>query len=268
MMEAHWLEGSIMSFIKRVGFFYWPRTILNLVLLISGAGICFCSHAQNVVPPMLMNSAQIQALIAPVALYPDGILAQVVLAARFPVQISKAQALITGYALQPSDQSSRIISQQNWDPSVKALTAFPQVLVSMASHYEWTREVGELYKTRSRDLFQAIQFLRKRAVALGSIQSGADLRVLTNNKGEVIISPSTPEGVVLPQYDPNVVYGAWPYPAYPPAMLSDPAVNIIIFSPIKGAAGMLWALPQWGSSGVVIDQPLYDNFAQRYGVLR
>ena len=241
------------------------QRLFGLFVFLSGVAFWLPAAAQNVVPTMLMRGPQIQALVAPVALYPDGLLAQIVLASRSAIQIAQAQAMSSSYALLPEDKAAEVISRQNWDPSVKVLVAFPAVLSGLANNYEWTREVGELYKTRSRDLLQAIQALRQRALAAGSLQSGPAVKVVTNQNGEITIDPVTPNVVIVPQYDPNLVYGPWPYPASPPASIFGPAVNVLMFAAVNGPTGMLWASPQWGSGGIAINESAYKGFAQRYG---
>src|SRR5271166_6417719 len=165
-----------------------------------------------------MSTEELQSLVAPIALYPDALVAQILSAATFPDQIAVANYWLqqnkdlTGTAL------GRAVNKQSWDPSVKALTQFPSVLNNMAQNLSWTSQLGEAYHNQSPDVMAAVQTLRKQAEAAGNLKSTQQQTVTTQSQGGtqvIVIQPANPQVVYVPTYNPTVVYGT-PYvvPAY------------------------------------------------------
>jgi hypothetical protein len=153
---------------------------------------------------------ELQKLVAPIALYPDALVAQVLSAATFPDQVAVANywlqqnKTLTGSALMTE------VDKQTWDPSVKALTQFPSVLNNMAQNLSWTSELGEDYHNQQADVMKAIQTLRAEAKAAGNLKSGAQITVVQQSPQTIIIEPANPQIVYVPQYNPAVIYGT-PY---------------------------------------------------------
>src|SRR5271154_4471386 len=153
---------------------------------------------------------QLQSVVAPIALYPDSLVAQILSAATFPDQVANADywlqqnKTLTGSALMTA------VNSQNWDPSVKALTQFPSVLHNMAQNLAWTSQLGEDYHNQQADVMTAIQTLRAKAKAAGNLKSGSQITVVQQSPQTIVIQPTNPQIVYVPQYNPAVIYGT-PY---------------------------------------------------------
>jgi hypothetical protein len=160
-----------------------------------------------------LSTQELDSLVAPIALYPDALVAQILSAATFPDQVAAAEYWmqqnknLTGSAL------GQAVNQQSWDPSVKALTQLPSVLSNMAQNISWTSQLGDAYHNQSQDVMAAIQTLRKQAQAAGNLKSTPQQTVTTQSQGNtqvIVIQPANPQVVYVPQYNPTVVYGT-PY---------------------------------------------------------
>jgi len=155
-----------------------------------------------------LSAEELQQLVAPIALYPDALVAQILGAATFPDQITQANNWLqqnkglTGSALMQA------VDKQSWDPSVKALTQFPSVLDNMVKNLSWTSALGETYHTQAADVMAAVQALRAKAKAAGNLKSGSQITVVQQSPQVIVIQPTNPQVVYVPQYNPTVVYGA------------------------------------------------------------
>jgi len=162
-----------------------------------------------------MDSSQLQALVAPIALYPDSLVAQILTAATFPDQVAignywlQQNKSLTGSALMQA------VDKESWDPSVKALTEFPSVLDNLAKNLTWTSSLGEAYHHQQAEVMTAIQTLRAQAKAAGNLKSGPQIQVLQQAPQTIVIEPANPQIVYVPQYNPAIIYGT-PYviPSY------------------------------------------------------
>jgi hypothetical protein len=166
--------------------------------------------SENSGQPAPLSANELQQLVAPIALYPDALVAQVLGAATFPDQVAYAgdwlqqNKNLTGSALMQA------VDNQQWDPSVKALTQFPSVLDNMAKNLSWTSSLGEAYHTQAADVMNAVQTLRAQAKTAGNLQSGSQITVVQQSPQTIVIQPTDPQVVYVPQYNPAVVYGT-PY---------------------------------------------------------
>ncbi len=157
-----------------------------------------------------LSTDELQQLVAPIALYPDALVAQILGAATFPDQVAFAEdwlqqaGNLTGTAL------NEAVDVQTWDPSVKALTQFPTVLADLAKNLSWTSSLGEAYHTQPADVMYAIQVLRGKAQAAGNLKSGSQIKVVQESPQVIVIQPANPQIVYVPVYNPAVVYG-YPY---------------------------------------------------------
>ncbi len=159
---------------------------------------------------------QLTQLVAPIALYPDGLVAQILAASTYPAQIAAAaQWLRSMGGASPEQIAAGTEAQSSWDPSIKALTAFPQVLEWLASNLQWTTSLGNAYYNQPQDALQTIQVMRQRAEEAGNLQSTPQEEV-TENQGAIDIAPTNPQVVYVPTYNPWVVYGqpVTPYPGF------------------------------------------------------
>ncbi len=155
-----------------------------------------------------LTPGQLEQLVAPIALYPDSLLAQILGAATFPDQVAAA----TGWLQQNKNLTGtalmQAVNQQPWDASVKALTQFPSVLDNLAMNLSWTSSLGEAYHMQPADVMSAVQTLRAQAKAAGNLKSGSQITVVQESPQVIVIQPANPQVVYVPQYNPTVVYGA------------------------------------------------------------
>ena len=219
-----------------------------------------------------LEPAQLDQLVAPIALYPDNLLGQILSASTYPLEIvmaarwASANARVTGSALEDAMQS------QPWDPSVKALTAVPQVLAMMSEKLDWSQQLGEAYLSQPDDIAAAVQRLRARADASDNLKSSEQIRVKRVRAEQpvaamgpeyIVIEPTYPERIYVPVYDPYVAYGVWGYPAYRPFYWSPPgyvAVGVIGFGAAVLVGTALWATYNWNSRRVFVNPVMYSSF--------
>lgn len=184
------------------------RKIVQLVILSVGlSGMIANVLGQGV------NPVQLQQLVAPIALYPDELVAQVLTASTYPTQIVAADRWLGTHSDLQNEQLAMQVDQQPWDASVKALTAFPSVVSNMDMNLQWTTALGQAYASQQQDVLDAVQIMRQRAQAAGNLQSTPQQNV-TSQGSTIVIQPAVPDTCYLPFYDPWIVYGS-PLVAYP-----------------------------------------------------
>jgi len=163
-----------------------------------------------------LNPDELTQLVAPFALYPDGLVAQILAASTYPAQVSAADQWLRSMGnAAPEQIAAGADAQSNWDPSVKALTAFPQVLAMLDGNLQWTTRLGNAYYNQPQDVLQTIQVMRERAEDAGNLQSTPQEQV-SDNQGVIDIAPTNPQVVYVPSYNPWDVYGqpVSPYPGF------------------------------------------------------
>jgi len=154
-----------------------------------------------------MSAEELQKLAAPIALYPDALVAQILGAATFPDQVASANSWLQQNENLTSTAFMQAVNAQPWEPSVKALTQFPSVLDNLAKNLSWTSALGEAYHTQPADVMSAVQVLRAEAKAAGNLKSGSQITVVQQSPETIVIQPTNPQVVYIPQYNPTVVYG-------------------------------------------------------------
>jgi uncharacterized membrane protein YgcG len=157
-----------------------------------------------------MTATELQGLVAPIALYPDALVAQILSAATFPDQVAVADNWLQQNKSLTGSALMNAVNGQSWDPSVKALTQFPSVLNQMAQSLAWTSQLGEAYHNQQADVMAAVQTLRAQAKAAGNLKSGSQITVVQQSPQTIVIQPTNPQVVYVPTYNPTVVYGT-PY---------------------------------------------------------
>ena len=167
------------------------------------------------------SQAELDQTLAPVALYPDALLSQVLMAATYPLEVVEAARWSRAHAGIQGDEAVRAVQDKDWDPSVKSLVAFPNLLTRMDENLEWTRRLGDAFLAQEKQVMETVQQLRQRAQAAGKLQSDERQRVATDG-GNIVIEQADPRVVYVPYYDPYVVYGPWWWPAYPPVYWGAP----------------------------------------------
>jgi hypothetical protein len=156
---------------------------------------------------------QLRQLVAPIALYPDALVAQILAASTYPAEIVQADRWVQGHSNLKGEELAKEVDKQPWDPSVKALAQFPSVLENLDKNLSWTSSLGDAYANHPQDVTDAVQTLRQQARKAGHLDSNEQEKV-TNQGNTVIIEPANPQVVYVPAYDPWLVYGA-PIVAYP-----------------------------------------------------
>ncbi len=219
-----------------------------------------------------LSEGQIEQLVAPIALYPDPLLTQILMASTYPLEVVEAarwsqnNAGIKGQSLEDAMQA------QPWDPSVKALTAVPQTLAMMSDKLDWTQQLGDAFLAQQQDVLGAVQKLRAEAQAAGNLQSTpqqvvstapAPANMAAGAPLPIVIEPVNPDVYSVPVYNPAVVYGAWQYPAYQPFYWSPPgfvASNIVSFSAGVAVGAAIWGGCDWWHNNVIINVNRYNYF--------
>jgi hypothetical protein len=236
----------------------WGAVILVSILssaLLSAIypGILFAE--QDAQPPQAAPHAQqtpdqLQQLVAPIALYPDSLVAQILAASTFPEQVVEADRWLQAHPGVKGDALGQAIDPQPWDPSVKALTGFPSVLGNMDKNLAWTSSLGDAFYNQQQDVMDAVQVMRQRAQAAGTLHSTSQ-QTVDDQDSTITIQPTSTEVVFVPAYDPWLVYGdpliAWPgwYP-YPGIWLDGPDLAFGIGFDIGFVGAFGWGWGQWG----------------------
>jgi hypothetical protein len=228
---------------------------LSWCLLLVGVGEGFASQSDTSTsqpPPQAAQQSpeQLQQLVAPIALYPDALIAQILPAATYPDQVVDAERWMVQHKDLTGDNLAKEVDKQSWDASVKALAQFPAVLANMNQNLAWTSELGDAYVNQQQDLTQAIQTMRERAKQAGNLQNTPQEKVST--KGQtIVIQPAETNVVYVPQYDPWLVYGAplavfpgW-YP-YPGLFLAGPGIGFGLGFGVGLFGGFGWGWHNWG----------------------
>ncbi|MFZ5778592.1 MAG: DUF3300 domain-containing protein [Pseudomonadota bacterium] len=214
------------------------RRLLGLSTMVLVLGPSFALRAQD--SKKSFTPEQLDQLLAPIALYPDALLAQTLMAATYPLEVVEAARWSQANPTLKGDAAVAAVKDKDWDVSVKSLVAFPQVLSMMNSHLDWTQKVGDAMIGQQKDVAASIQRLRAHAMAAGNLKTTEQQKVTTQSSSAgsaIVIEPANPEVVYVPYYNPSWAYGAWPYPAYPPVYYPPP--------PNYGAAlmtGMMFGL--------------------------
>lgn len=223
----------------------------------------------NKTPPF--KKEELESILAPIALYPDALLAQIFMASTYPLEVveaarwSKANPKVTG------DAVAGAVQKETWDPSVKSLCAFPTVLEKMNEKIDWTQKLGDAFLAQQKEVMQAVQVLRNKAKATGNLKSTKEVTVKEEPAPAgspapqtIIIESPDPEVVYVPQYNTATVYGAWGYPYYPPYSYYPPgyAYGAAFWSFTAGVivGGAIWGHTNWGGNDINIDVDRQNNF--------
>jgi hypothetical protein len=255
---------------------------LFLVSFTSGTGYCYQSSSpapsergSSPITAAPETAEELQALVAPIALYPDSLVAQILTGSTFPDQIAigdywiEQNKNLTGSALM------KAVDKQSWDPSVKALTQFPSVLNNMAKNLSWTSSLGEAYHNQQAEVMTAIQTLRAEAKAKGNLKSTSQMTVVKQSPQVIVIQPANPQVVYVPEYNPALIYGT-PYvtPGYTAGDVA--AAGIIGFGAGIAVGAMMsggccgWGFSNWncgwhGTAVVYHGGAYYGNSAWHGG---
>jgi len=216
---------------------------------------------------------QLDQLVAPIALYPDSLVAQILAASTYPDQVVKADRWLEAHPGLKGEELGKEVDKQPWDPSVKALTEFPSVLANMDKNLSWTSSLGDAYVNQSDDVRSAIQAMRKRAQDAGNLKSTTQEKV-TEQGNDIVIEPADPEVVYVPEYDPWVIYGgpivAWPgWYWYPGLYLDGPGFAFGVGFGLGFFGGFGWDWGHWGwdwHHGILFDHRGYTSHSRVFSI--
>ena len=212
------------------------------------------------------SQEQLDQILAPIALYPDGLLAQVLMASTYPIEIVTAERWVKANPGLKDQALEDALQKQPWDASVKSMAAFPQVLTMMSEKLDWTQQLGDAFLAQKEDVAATIQNLRAKASKEGNLKDTKEQKIVTEQAATqtiIKIEPANPQVVYVPTYNPTVVYGTWWYPAYPPYYYYPPgyvAAGVAWGFVAGAAAGAIWGNYNWHGGDVNIDVNRYNNF--------
>ena len=219
----------------------------------------------------MFKPEEIEQLVAPIALYPDSLVSQILMASTYPLEVVEAAPWTKANKTLKGDALTAALEQQTWDPSIKSLVNFPQVLAMMSEKLDMTQRLGDAFLAQQKDVLDAVQRLRSKAQAQGTLKTTKEQKVIVEQPAAqttvIKIEPTNPQVVYVPTYSPTVVYGAWPYPAYPPYAYYPPGyvAATAAFSFTAGVAlgaawGYAWGGCNWHGGDVDININRNTNF--------
>src|SRR5258706_2075343 len=238
-----------MNFIKQSLSFF-----LSGYVLLTAAQAAFADQTDQTSAPVVaaqQDPAQLQQLVAPIALYPDALVAQILAAATYPDQIVEADRWLQQHTDLKGEQLGQEVDKQPWDPSVKALVEFPSVLANMDKNLSWTSSLGDAYVNQQQEVMNAVQVMRDRAQKAGNLKSTSQENV-TQQGQTIVIQPADPQVVYVPEYDPWLVYGEpigiWPgWYSYPGLYFARPGIAFGFGFGIGYFGGFGWGWHHWDS---------------------
>jgi len=242
----------------RINHFFIRLAGLLLIIILTFWG-ALLAHSAPEPQSKPFSQEQIEQILAPIALYPDSLLTQVLMASTYPLEIVQADRWVKQNKDKKGDALAKALEAQPWDPSVKSLVNFPQVLAMMSEKLDWTQKLGDVFLAQQKDVMNTVQKLRAKAQASGNLKTTKE-QVVKVEKEVIIIEPASPQVIYVPTYNPTVVYGVWAYPAYPPYPVYPPGyvATTAAFSFAAGAAvgaawGYAWGNANWHGGDVNID---------------
>lgn len=203
------------------------------------------------------SQEELAQMLAPIALYPDALLTQILMAATYPFEIAEAERWITRNPYLKGDALDEALSAKDWDVSVLALCHYPKVLTMLSENLSWTASVGDAFANQEEDVMDTIQELRARARAAGNLASSPEQQVIVEDR-YIRIEPAAPEYIYIPAYDPYYVYGTWWLPLFPPVSIILPGLVVsgpgLFFSPrfYVGFGVFGWSSFNWIDRQVII----------------
>src|SRR5438132_5350161 len=206
----------------------------------------------------VFKQEELDQILAPIALHPGLLVSQILMASTYPLEVVQADRWAKQNAKLKGDALTAALEAQDWDPSVKSLVNFPQVLTMMSEKLDWTQKLGDAFLADQKKVLDTIQSLRAKAQASGKLKPTQEQNVIVEEK-IIKIEPANPQVIYVPSYNPTVVYGAWPYPAYPPYYYYRPgyvASSMFAFGAgvaMSAAWGYAWGSCNWGGGDVDVD---------------
>jgi Protein of unknown function (DUF3300) len=209
----------------------------------------------------LLSAEQLDQLLAPIALYSDPLLSEVLMASTYPLEVVQADRWAKSHRGLKGDALTAAVAKESWDDSVKSLAQVPTTLAMMSDKLDWTQKVGDAVLAQQSDVMDSVQRLRARAQSNGKLDSNSQQTVNVQNENQkqyIVIEPASPGEIYVPHYQPAVVYGAWPYPAYPPLYFAPPPGYVTAGALAAGVAfgagvavgHAVWGSCNWGAHNI------------------
>jgi Protein of unknown function (DUF3300) len=249
--------------------------VFECAMLVGLAGALFASAQAQQSAAAPLSKAQLEQLVAPIALHPDPLLSQLLMASTYPTEVVQAARWVKEHPGVSSPALEDAMQNQRWDPSVKALVAVPQVLQMMSDKLDWTQQLGDAFLSQQEDLLAAVQRLRERAQSAGHLKSTEQQRVKTvqapaggtptggGSPSRIAIEPSNPDYLYVPVYDPRVVYGDWPYPDYEPYYWYPAGWTgggVLAFASAVAVGSAIWGNLDWRRNRVDVNVNRFNQF--------
>lgn len=220
-------------------------------------------------PPAVFSQEELDQMLAPVALYPDSLLAQVLMAATYPLEVVQAARFVDSRQGLQGDALARSIAPMPWDPSVKSLAQFPSVLAMMNDKLDWTQRLGDAFLSQQANVMDTVQNLRVKAQIAGNLQSSNQQRIVQQEQ-IIVIEPVNPQVIYVPYYNPTVVYGGWWWPQRPPVYWAPPpryrppSYNVSIGISFGAGTGIVRSVysdarPDWRQHHVLVNNVRINN---------
>jgi len=231
------------------------------------------SASTNTASSGTFTREELDQMMAPIALYPDALLAQVLMASTYPGDVADAVAWSKAHKDAKGEEAVKQVANESWDPSVQSLVAFPQLLAVLGQDPKWVQRMGDAFLAQPDSVMESVQRLRRQADAAGNLKSNEQQKVTTqpapagstSAPQTIVIESSQPDVVYVPSYNPSVVYGSWAYPSYPPYYYPPPAYYypggaLLSFGIGVAVGGALWGDLDWGHGDIDIDVNRYNEF--------
>jgi hypothetical protein len=242
---------------------------IGLAVLLAAPPLPRAQQPGGDAPPFTRE--QLEQIVAPIALYPDPLVAHIMMASTYPLEVIQAARFAKANPSLKDTALNDELKKYTWDDSVKALVSFPQVLEMMDKQLEWMQKLGDAVLAQQKETMDAIQRLRAKAQSAGNLKSTEQQKVTVQGSPPapqtIIIEPARPDVIYVPTYDPTVVYGVWPYPAYPPYYYYPPYYPYygLGYAALWFGAGMLiggaiWGNCNWGGGNIDVEVDHHNNF--------
>jgi len=219
------------------------------------------------------SNEQLDQLTAQIALYPDALLSQVLMASTYPDEFAKAAEWSKAHPDTKGDEAVKMVEDKSWDPSVASLVAFPNVLITLGQKPDYVKNLGDAFLAQPDDVMDSVQRLRAQAKKAGNLKSNEQVKVTTQEaqgatpSQVIVVEPAQPSVVYVPTYNPATVYGAWAYPGYPPYYAPPPAgywftrtvATGIAWGVSIGVRNAMWGGFNWGYHNVNVNVNRYNN---------
>ena len=238
---------------------------------LAAVALCGLLPVAQAQEPSPFKDEELDQMLAPIALYPDSLLSQILMASTYPADVKAAAEWSRAHPDEKGDAAVTKVDGQEWDPSVKSLVAFPQVLAMMRERPSDVQRLGDAFLAEPTRVMDRVQFLRTKAQQAGNLKSTEQQKVATQTvetKQVIVIEPAQPQTVYVPVYQPSVVYGSWMYPSYPPYYWPPPPYyypgasfvgGVIWGAAVVGISNSLWGGIGWGRNEVNINVNRYNN---------